>query len=199
MNKVVSLREYVDLAKADQLLFEQALNEGVGDIILQSLRRTKQYFQNILSGIKAHKELASMDGQKSPLNNGISAAYKELFDGMQSQYGQLPDAIKKAVDKAIVKLGIPGFNSSGVSLRRDYYTLYTRLCLLRPLFNINFKNMAENMMMVVADRFLEVVIDVCTQMSGVKTATDIATMAVVVIKSTENVAKHWSQLLNQNT
>lgn len=195
MNNVVPLREYVTQAKNDQLLFEQALNEGVGDTILQSLQRTKQYFQNILSGLKAHKELSSMDGKKSPLNKGISVAYQELFKKMREEYAHLPDIIKKAIDKANAKLEIPKLNSSGVSLRRDFYTLYTRLCMLRPLFNINFQNMAENMMKVVADKFLDVVIAACTQLSGLKTATDIATMVINLIKTTEVIANHWSQLI----
>lgn len=195
MNNVVPLREYVTQAKNDQLLFEQALNEGVGDVILQSLQRTKQYFQNVLAGLKAHKELASMDGKKSPLNKGISVAYQELFNSMKTEYTHLPEIIKKAIDKANAKLEIPKLNSSGVSLRRDYYTLYTRLCMLRPLFNINFQNMAENMMKVVADKFLDVVIAACTQLSGLKTATDVATMVINLIKTTEVIANHWSQLI----
>lgn len=195
MSTQIHLREYLVTLKQDELLFEQALNEGVGDVILQSLRRTKQYFENILSGIKAHKELASMDGKKSPLNSGIAEAFTELFSKMRSEYTHLPTIIKKTLDQATEKLGIPKLNSNGVSLRRDYYTLYTRMCLLRPLFNVNYDNMAEQMMKVVADKFLDVVIDVCTQLSGIKTATDVASMVVGLIKATETVAKHWSQLI----
>lgn len=196
MTQIATLKEYVEAAKQDQILFEQALNEGVGDVILQSLQRTKQYFQNVLSGIKAHKQLSSMDGKKSPLNKGISNAYQELFHNMKQQYQHLPEIIKKTIDKANVKLDIPKLNTSGVSLRRDFYTMYTRLCMLRPLFDINFENMAEQMMKVLADKFLDVVVAACTQLSSIKTATDIASMVVNIIKTTETVATHWKQLIS---
>lgn len=191
-----TLIEYMLEQQKQQHLLEQALQEGFGESVLNTLSRTKLYFENILKGIRAHRELVNLDGKKSPLNNGIADATNQLLVQLRNEYHHLPDNIKKVVDIATKKLQLPNLGHSGVSLRRDYYTMYTRLCLLRPIFNINYQNTTEQFKQVVSDKFIDLVFDAVTGMGAVKTAVDIATMSLNIIKATEHMATKWSSLLS---
>lgn len=171
---------------------QEILAEGILDGLKSAVDSVKQYGLNIATAAKAHKELKSLDGQKTwstqNLQQEAIRIRKELIDILTSASPK----VKMAVATAVTKLKAASL--SGAYTSRNYYRDFLVYSMIKPVADISKAKVGKFSADVIIDKLVGFVIVAVTGIPALDDIKDAADMATKVVKASSDFARKLSSL-----